>query len=125
MSTTTFALALDVNNAIDNGILDEKKCDSSVKIKTPATRKKIPYRIEFHNDNDEDEIFELDAADNLIELIDGDVMSKTNTKESGLERHRKIITDLQLKSCVLPRDEVLDMDDEKWKDWINKNVYKK
>ena len=63
MSTTTFALALDVNNAVDNGNLYGKKCDSSVKIKTPATRKKIPYRIEFHNDNDEDEIFELDAAD--------------------------------------------------------------
>mgnify|MGYP001226260409 FL=1 len=52
-------------------------------------------------------------------------MDKISAEQTGLEMHTKMTNDLKLKNCVLPKDETLDFDDQKWKQWINENVYSK
>ena len=49
-------------------------------------------------------------------------MDEISAEQTGLEMHTKMTNDLKLKNCVLPKDETLDFDDQKWKQWINENV---
>ncbi len=152
MSTTTFAIILETNltiHDVKHHNCQQSKSNSIIKT-TPMTMRKatkrklqqkhqhhqlFPYKPFINIDEEDDFDFDFNLSADIITDVDSDVnnlatcekleMDKISAEQTGLEMHTKMTNDLKLKNCVLPKDETLDFDDQKWKQWINENVYSK